>query len=211
MANRIIKDVKKAKTLIENTIKKGQAFKIDMQSSLSTACYHVIQHGDVTLLNHLIVSTNDVVADNGHKKWVIENAGEVLKWTNEKTGFEVKEGKMKELMASPEAVLAYEQRFEESKPYYELTPAKAFTGMNVVAMLNAIVKKSESLAKAKDEKMNEFELSEEEWSSKIDLRGLTQVKLLLANLNAGTSEKVMDMSGTGNTGGPDGGVTASIH
>lgn len=208
---RIIKDRSKFNKLIDNTIKAGKSFKDQLQSALSSACYHVMVHGDITVLNKLIVETNDLVADNSHKKWVVENAGQLVKWENEKIGFTLKDQNVKAVRADNDAMLAYEERFENADPYYVLTPAKAFTGMNVLSMLHAIVKKHENLEKKKAEQMEAFGLSEEDWKGKVDLHGLSQVKLLIANLSAGTSEKVMDMSGTGTPDNGNDNGSGSAH
>lgn len=197
MTQRIIKDRSKYKALIARTIKSGLDFKTQLQSALSSACYHALTHGDVTLLNELIVGTNENVANNAHKKWIVANAGEYLAWAGEKEGFKVKPA-ANEIRKVPDAVAAHEERLETAVPYYQATKPQSFDGMSVTKMLGAIIAKHEGIMKKKDETMSNLDIDEEEFMSKIDARGLTQVRLLLANLQAGVSEnRVVDTNDEG--------------
>lgn len=208
MAKRIEKDKGKFKTLIANTIKDGAAFKDKLQRALSSACWHALMHGDVTGLNELIKNTNDLVGNNAHKRWVVLNADAYLRWTNEEGGFAIKDA-ANEIRKVPEACQAHEERLETAKPYYQATKPPSFDGMSVIGMLNAIVKKHENIERKKAETMELVGISEEDFNGKLDLRGLHQVKRLLANLQA--SGAMDEPPGNAGTADADGGATVYLN
>lgn len=208
MAKRIEKDKGKFKTLIASTIKDGVSFKDKLQRALSSACWHALIHGDVTGLNELIKNTNDLVGNNAHKRWVVMNADAYLRWVSEDVGFAVKEN-ANDIRKVPEAVAGHEERLETAVPYYQATKPPSFDGMSVIGMLNAIVKKHENIERKKAETLERVGISEEDFNEKLDLRGLTQVKRLIANLQA--SGAMDEPPGNAGAHDVDGGATVYLN
>lgn len=176
-----INDGKKLKKFVEGVIKKGEALRNDIQTALKNTAQHALLHGDPSLLNTLIDGVNTVVADNAHKKWIVEFAP-WLAWKGESNGFAIKPEIRKVIIGDDTARANAEESLELAKPYWEFSPPKPFAGMNVMSMLHAIVKKAESM-QAKHEA---GEITDEEWK-KVDLRGLALVERMIANVDS--SEK----------------------
>lgn len=194
---KIIKDTKEYAKHVNATLKQASTLRDNIDIALRSAVYHVYVHGNINVLNNLIKGLDTVVHKHAHIRWTKKEAAGLVVWDTKAEAFRMADEKVRKTIVAE----ALEASLENAKPYYEQTKPDKFDAFNALKLLNAIVKKGENTKKRHDE----GEITDEDFAT-CDFHGMEQIRRLIANLSAGTSEKVMDMSGTGT---PDNGNDGS--
>lgn len=184
----IITDAGKYKQHLALTGKSASALRRNLDTALRSAVYHVYMYGDVTGLNKLLKLTDNVVASNAHRKWLVDFAAPVMVWDADDKEFKARENKVRSLIVEADLMKA----MSEAPAYYDHTKPPPFSGFSVAAQVNAIIKKAEKLAA----QHASGELTEDKWK-RVDLTGLASVRNLaksLSKVDAGdTSEEIAEV------------------
>ena len=174
-----IKDAKKASAYVRDTIKSARSIEQRLHVSSVTVAMHAIEHGDASLAQQFVSGLDNAgknaLRSSALKTWLISDNCPFVWGSVELAGKKLKtvvvdKAKAARLRAEYEASPEEFVDTMSEVPYFTQHKEPEFRGFNLMATINAALKKADKMA------------LEHPGDAKIDLTGLDDIKAIVAKL-----------------------------
>lgn len=137
-----IRDTKKFNALIGAVLKAGASFQSQLQDALVSACFHLVEHDNLTPINRLVTETATLCHENTVALWLAQYGP--VKWSKKDKSFKADK---KRIASAKENLETYINDLENAPAYHSMAkPKTPFKGFDLLARINSLVDTAEDMA-----------------------------------------------------------------